>query len=113
MAEDWEEIRDFLIGVVGKSERECYDTTFVEYWAYRKAEARKEELGWEYTRYIAWRIELVSGIKPSAKHKSPEELFPLPCDKKRKRKPFAPINQHLSEELESELYRVIKLINKD
>lgn len=113
MVEDWGEIQEFLIGEVGKSERESYKVTFVEYNAYKKAYARRIEQGWEYTRYIAWRTELVSGIKPSAKHKSPEELMPLPCDKKRKKKIFEPINQHLSEDLESELYRVIGLIKKD
>lgn len=112
MDADWNEIQEFLIGEIGKSEKDCYQVTFVEYRAYVKAKKNRIIQGWEYVRFLAWRHELLSNIKPAYKHSTPEAFMPLPCDNLKKKKLIAPINQRLSSELEEELYRVIGFIKK-
>jgi hypothetical protein len=58
-------------------------------------------------RYIAWRHELLSNLKPAYKRHSPQEFMPLPTDEKIKKRKFEDIDQRLSEGLEKELFRVI------
>lgn len=68
--------------------------------------------GWEYVRYLAWRHELLSNLKPAYKRHSVQEFMPLPTDEKVKKHRFEDIDQRLSEELEQELFRVIGKIKE-
>ena len=111
MEQDWEDIQAFLIGEVGLREVECYKVTFVEYRAYKKAHQRKTIEGWRLARFIAWQNSLVSNIKPSAKKSTAEAFWPLPLDEKDKTA-LEPINQQLSKDEETELFRIMSKIRR-
>ena len=92
-------------------EAECYRVTFVEYRAYKKAHKRKIVEGWRLARFIAWQNSLVSNIKPSAKKSTAEAFWPLPLDEKDKTA-LEPINQQLSKDEETELFRIMSKIRR-
>ena len=110
MEMDWQEIQDFLIGEIRLREKECYKVTFNEYRAYLEHYEQKLIQGWRYVRFIAWRNELCSNIKPSLKKNTPEAFMPLKGDKK----PIAvePMDQRLTAEQEQELFRIIGTIGR-
>jgi hypothetical protein len=66
--------------------------------------------GWRYVRYLGWRHELLSNIKPHLKRRTPEAFMPLKGDKEAP--VYPPINQQLSEGAGQELFRIIGTIGR-